>query len=66
MALHKRCFLTKDTRGCEFRAECFLETEKRLDYKSGKMKRVVLQSNYCGMGINAKTLKELKQKVGAL
>ena len=56
--LTRKTFLTKDSKGCEFKCECYLVR----NWKGDKP----IESHYYGMGIEAKTLKELKEKVGEL
>ena len=59
-----KTFKTKDSRGCEFVCKSYLNTEKQ--YVGGKIVRVVIESNYEGMGKKAETLKELQKIIGEM
>jgi len=56
--LTRQTFTTKDSNGCEFRAECYIIRE----WKHGP----IIESHYYGLGIEANSLKELQDKVSKL
>ncbi len=55
--LTRKTFITKDSKGCEFEVEAFFNGKH---YQDGKW---IADADYYGMGIHAKSLKELKDLV---
>lgn len=56
--LYKRSFTAFDSKGCQFKGECYIVRA----YKGGP---IIEQDYYC-MNVHAKSLKELKDKVSLI
>ena len=68
MGLVKKTFKTRDSRGCQFTAKCYLTVEPRWDANKNKYVSIKIEADYYSDvgGFHTKTLKELQKKVGEL